>query len=296
MSIKGVTFMQILPLKQIDPVAQYIQEKNIQDENHVQYIPDCIDSIKSSLNNKFDEQSFFYLYNNEEITGILGFEKVDKETVNVWGPIVNDTSEKTLQSLKEAWDMLLNNHPEVKYCHISLHKNHILNNSKLKALRAGYVETQYTLEIHQPPHEIEEQHQMIHYSKPYFYSFDKLHSKSFIDSEVTSEDIIDSLDDDHALYLFMAEGLVKGYIYLSIDIPKHLATIPYLASHRDYRKQGIAFQMIHYATTQAFNHNEVETVRIHVDSKNHEQIQLLYEKVGFKITNEVHHFKYVRLS
>lgn len=50
--------MQILPLKQIDPVAQYIQEKNIQDENHVQYIPDCIDSIKSSLNNKFDEQSF----------------------------------------------------------------------------------------------------------------------------------------------------------------------------------------------------------------------------------------------
>src|SRR5699024_4593398 len=100
MSIKGVTFMQILPLKQIDPVAQYIQERNIQDENHVQYIPDCIDSIKTSLNNKFDEQSFFYLYNNEEITGILSFETIIKRSVHVWIPIVKDTSEKSLQSIK----------------------------------------------------------------------------------------------------------------------------------------------------------------------------------------------------
>lgn len=231
------------------------------------HIPQSIEEIKNDLSHKFDETTFYYIEDNDTITGILGFERVDDETVNVWGPIVNDTNEETLNALKEIWETLLNDHPNIKYCHISLHKDHILNNSKLKRLHAGYVETQYTLEIQQPPLPIDKQHQMTPYSKPYYYAFNKLHSNSFKHSDISADDIIDSLDDNHALYLYIAEGLVKGYIYLSIDIPEKLATIPNLASHHDYRKQGIAFQMIHFATTEAFNHQDVETVRIYVDSK-----------------------------
>lgn len=294
MNIKGVTVMQILPLKQIEPIASYLYEKNLQNSNYVEYIPTTLEDIESALMNKFNDQSFYYIEDDNHIIGILGFEKIDAESVNVWGPIVNNTSEEYLTALKETWDTLLNNHPDIKYCHISLHKDHILNNSKLKRLHAGYVETQYTLEIQQPPLPIDQQHQMTPFSKPYYYSFDKLHSNSFKHSDISSDDIIQSLGENHALYLYIAEGLVKGYIYLSIDTPKKLATIPNLASHHDYRKQGIAFQMIHFATTKAFNHDDVETVRIYVDSKKHEQIQLLYEKVGFKIVNETHHFKYVR--
>ncbi|MBL0846419.1 MULTISPECIES: GNAT family N-acetyltransferase [Mammaliicoccus] len=286
--------MQILPLKQIDPITSYLYEKNLQNNYYIEYIPTDIEEIKSALTSKFNEQSFYYIEDNNNIIGILGFEKIDDETVNVWGPIVNDTTEETLNALKEIWEMLLNNHRDIKYCHISLHKDHILNNSKLKRLHAGYVETQYTLEIQQPPLPIDKQHQMTPYSKPYYYSFDKLHSNNFKHSDISSRDIVNSLGENHALYLYIAEGLVKGYIYLSIDIPKKLATIPNLASHHDYRKQGIAFQMIHFATNKAFTHDDVETVRIYVDSKKHEQIQLLYEKVGFKIVNETHHFKYVR--
>lgn len=286
--------MQILPLKEIDPIASYLHEKNRQETNYVAHIPQSIEDIKNDLSHKFDENTFYYIEDHDTIIGILGFESVDDETANVWGPIVNDTSEETLSALKEIWETLLNDHPYIKYCHISLHKDHILNNSKLKRLHAGYVETQYTLEIQQPPLPIDKQHQMTSYSKPYYYAFNKLHSNSFKHSDISADDIIDSLDDNHALYLYIAEGLVKGYIYLSIDIPEKLATIPNLASHHDYRKQGIAFQMIHFATTEAFNHQDVETVHIYVDSKKHEQIQLLYEKVGFHIVNETHHFKYVR--
>lgn len=286
--------MNILPLKQIDLVAQYLMEKNNQNENHVEYIPDNIEEISNALQNKFNENSFYYIELNQQIVGALGFEKINKDTVNVWGPIVNNTSDELLTTLTEIWTTLLENHPTIKYCHISLHKDHILNNSKLKTLHAGYVETNYILEIHQTPHDIDQKHQLIQYSKPYYYSFSRLHSKSFKDSDVSSDDIVKSLGENHALYLYIAEGLVKGYIYLSIDTSKQLATIPYLASHRDYRKQGIAFQMIHYATTEAFKHKDVKTVRIHVDSKKHEQIQLLYEKVGFEIINETHHFKYVK--
>ncbi|RIN95704.1 N-acetyltransferase, partial [Mammaliicoccus sciuri] len=286
--------MQILPLKEIDPIASYLHEKNRQETNYVTHIPQSIEEIKNDLSHKFDETTFYYIEDHDTITGILGFERIDDETSNVWGPIVNDTNEETLNALKEIWETLLNDHPNIKYCHISLHKDHILNNSKLKRLHAGYVETQYTLEIQQPPLPIDKQHQMTPYSKPYYYAFNKLHSNSFKHSDISADDIIDSLDDNHALYLYIAEGLVKGYIYLSIDIPEKLATIPNLASHHDYRKQGIAFQMIHFATTEAFNHQDVETVRIYVVSKKHEQIQLLYEKVGFHIVNETHHFKYVR--
>lgn len=286
--------MKILPLKHIDPVAEYLQMMNSTNDNYVVYIPNGLEDIKDQLSNHFTENSFYYLEDNNEIVGALGFEIVDSESVNVWGPIINDVSEENLKAIKSIWEQLLHNFPEVQFCHISLHKDHKLNNSKLKTLHAGYVETLYTLEIHQAPTALEKQHQMIPYSKPYYYSFDKLHSKYFKNSETTSYDIVHSLDDNHALYLYIAEGLVKGYIYLAIDKPNHLATIPYLASHRDYRKQGIAFQMVHYATTQAFLNDHVETVQIHVNCKKHEQIQLLYERVGFKIVNETHYFKYVR--
>ncbi|GGI40999.1 GNAT family N-acetyltransferase [Mammaliicoccus stepanovicii] len=286
--------MNILPLKDIDTVATYLKKMNSENTNYVEYIPHDLEEIKLKLQQNFSDQNFYYVQDDNQIVAALGFEYVDNETVNVWGPIVNDTSEAVLNEVKVIWTKLLNNHPNVKYCHISLHKEHVLNNSKLKTLHAGYVETRYTLEIHHTPHKVDNQNQMIKYSKPYFYSFDKLHSKNFKNSDLNSVDIVSSLNDDHALYLYIAEGLVKGYIYLSIDTPLQLATIPYLASHKDYRKQGIAFQMIHYATTEAFKHDNVKTVRIHVNNKKHEQIQLLYEKVGFEIVNETHHFKYVR--
>ncbi|WP_323704098.1 GNAT family N-acetyltransferase [Mammaliicoccus sp. Dog046] len=285
--------MNILPLNHIDEISTYILDKNAENKNYVEFIPRTLDEIKLKLTNTFDEQSFYYMEDNQEIVGILGFEKIDTHEVNVWGPIVNDTSDETLNALEEMWKLLLSNHPDVQFCHIALHKDHQLNNSKLKRLHAGYVKTHYTLEIQQPPLAIDEHHQMTPYSKPYYYAFHKLHANSFKDSDISADDIIHTLGDNHALYLYIAEGLVKGYIYSSIQTSEQLATIPYLASHHDYRKQGIAFQMIHYATTEAFKHEDVQTVRIHVDSKKHEQIQLLYEKIGFKIVDETHHFKYV---
>ncbi|MEJ7403100.1 N-acetyltransferase, partial [Staphylococcus epidermidis] len=81
----------------------------------------------------------------------------------------------------------------------------------------------------------------------YYRLFEKLHHDTFKHDVMTAEEIIESLDSHNKLFIFMSEGLLKGYLYLQVFENTKKAEIKYFSSHTDYRFMGIAFDLLSYA-------------------------------------------------
>ncbi|WP_460914354.1 GNAT family N-acetyltransferase, partial [Staphylococcus aureus] len=82
------------------------------------------------------------------------------------------------------------------------------------------------------------------------------------------QDSIDSLDDNHQWFLFVSEGLLKGYLYLEIDSQQPIAEIKYFSSHVDYRLKGIALELLAYAWQQAFDNFDSRKFYVKIRNKN----------------------------
>ena len=107
---------------------------------------------------------------------------------------------------------------------------------------------------------------------------------------MTANEIVTSLDDQHELVLYMAEGILKGYLYLIYDELERHAEIKYFSSHADYRLKGIAFDLIQHAIHRALTRPEIERVYFKIRSKNHKLVERFHE-LGFNISSEYQKFK-----
>lgn len=105
----------------------------------------------------------------------------------------------------------------------------------MKVIQASYNFTDYYIEARTRLEEDMHQPNIIPYHKGFYRAFSKLHTTTFKYQAQSPQDIIDSLDDHHHLFLFVSEGLLKGYLYLEIDSQQSIAEIKYFSSHVDYR-------------------------------------------------------------
>ena len=67
---------------------------------------------------------------------------------------------------------------------------------------------------------------------------------TFKHNAMTPDEIIESLNEHNRLFIFVSEGLLKGYLYLQVDTERNNAEIKYFSSHMDYRLKGIAFDLL----------------------------------------------------
>lgn len=162
----------------------------------------------------------------------------------------------------------------------------------MKTIGASYTFTDYYLETSHDLGETENLHHIIQYQPAYFRSFQKLHESTFTHHEMTAEEIEQSLDSDHQLFLYMAEGILKGYLYLIYDRNQQHAEIKYFSSHSDYRLKGIAFDLIQHAIHHVLQQEQFDRIYFKIRSKNHRLVERFHE-LGFNITSEYRKFKYV---
>ncbi|MBX7783064.1 GNAT family N-acetyltransferase, partial [Staphylococcus aureus] len=93
------------------------------------------------------------------------------------------------------------------------------------------------------------------------------------------------------LFLFVSEGLLKGYLYLEIDSQQSIAEIKYFSSHVDYRLKGIAFELLAYALQYAFDNFDIRKVYFKIRNKNNKLIER-FNGLGFHINYEYIKFKF----
>lgn len=161
----------------------------------------------------------------------------------------------------------------------------------MKVIQASYNFTDYYIEARTRLEEDMHQPNIIPYHKGFYRAFSKLHTTTFKYQAQSPQDIIDSLDDHHHLFLFVSEGLLKGYLYLEIDSQQSIAEIKYFSSHVDYRLKGIAFELLAYALQYAFDNFDIRKVYFKIRNKNNKLIER-FNGLGFHINYEYIKFKF----
>ncbi|TGZ38208.1 GNAT family N-acetyltransferase, partial [bacterium M00.F.Ca.ET.162.01.1.1] len=116
--------------------------------------------------------------------------------------------------------------------------------------------------------------------------------QTFKHDVMTADEIVKSLDAYHRLFIFMSEGLLKGYLYLEIAENNNIAEIKYFSSHSDYRLMGIAFDLLSYSLHFAFSTFDIDKIYFKIRSKNTTLVER-FNELGFNINKKKKKFKYV---
>lgn len=214
---------------------------------------------------------------------------LDKQHAKVIGPITSRTDETTLNQLQQLWLTFVTAHPGIKTYEFYIGADHLFGQEVMKSLKTQYLGTLYTMAATQADTTHIDTRQVIPYSELYKKSFMSLLKNLYLHPKEQAEKLLNP-NDKHELFILVNEGLVKGYIWLSVH-PHATCYIDYVATHKDYRQQGIGHQLVAYATNYAFTQQHANEVQLRVEDKRKRTIEF-YEKIGFHKISELHHFKY----
>lgn len=283
-----------MKISQVTPnqaIASFIQTYVTERPSYTNKLPlDDEQALFTFLSEAADETGLFVVEEAQEIQMLLLCISYSEDRYKVIGPIVKTGYEPTKETFKQLFDTVTAQHQQPSTYYFAFTAQHALIKTFMKTIGASYTFTDYHLETSQDLGETQNLHHMIPYSKAYYRYFQKLHEDTFTHNAMTAKEIIASLDDNHELVLYMAEGILKGYLYLIYDKTERHAEIKYFSSHADYRLKGIAFDLIQHAIHRALNRDEIERVYFKIRSKNHKLVERFHE-LGFTITSEYQKFK-----
>lgn len=231
---------------------------------------------------------------NHQISMLMGGFAYDTHHFKMVGPFINHQDALDANAFKSLFETIISEQPKHAHFNFSFDITDDYNSALMKAIDAHYTFTDYYLST---DHTIEIRHDatrhIIPYHKAFFTHFDRLHSKIFRREAMTASEIVQTLDDNHHLFFFVSEGILKGYLYLQLKPERHKAEIKYFSSHTDYRNEGIAFNLLSYAINFAFKHEGIEKVYFKIRSKN-DQLVDRFSELGFDIRSERKKFKYIK--
>ncbi|EGQ4435557.1 GNAT family N-acetyltransferase [Staphylococcus pseudintermedius] len=283
-----------MKISQVTPnptIALFIQTYVSERPSYTNKLPlDDEQALFTFLEEAADETGLFVVEEADEIQMLLLCISYSEDRYKVIGPIVKNGYEPTKETFKQLFDAITAQHYQPSTYYFAFTAQHALIKTFMKTIGASYTFTDYHLETSQDLGETQNLHHMIPYSKAYYRYFQRLHEDTFTHNAMTANEIVTSLDDQHELVLYMAEGILKGYLYLIYDESERHAEIKYFSSHADYRLKGIAFDLIQHAIHRALTRPEIERVYFKIRSKNHKLVERFHE-LGFNISSEYQKFK-----
>jgi len=116
----------------------------------------------------------------------------------------------------------------------------------------------------------------------YSQEFVALHNTIFLQTYATGERILDKLDDDHQVFVFIRGGALLGYLYAVIDEEAQEGLVDFLGVRAAARGQGIGRQLLQTALYWFFEVKKMPQAGLVVND-DLTNARSLYEKVGFKL-------------
>lgn len=274
-------------MEDIKKTAKFLYELNQQSERHVGYIRVTLQSIEEQLA-LIKKEDMLLVMDEDDIIAAFGIERINDAEANVLGPITKQTDEMTLNMIKVMWQDFLISHPRITTYYFSLHEDHQFGQAVMKNLRTQYLGTTYTMKTTENKTTIVPQ--VIKYKPVYKRSFTDIMKDLYVDFKPMRDKILNTIVNTHELYLYLNEGIVKGFIWIQIN-DDDSCDIQFVYTHLQYRQKGIGHDLVSFAVDHAFKKHHATSVQLSVKSKREKDIAF-YEKLGFKKINEMNHFKY----
>ena len=265
-----------------DISASYLYKLQQNSEDVEQYIRNTIE----------DPGVFAQIDDQDQIQMLLLPFKYDDNKYKVIGPFIRKGEPLSLELFQDLFKSLTESKPEEVSFNFSFIVNEQDYTPMMKAIEAGYNFTDYHLIATKDVGTTEHEQNIAEYHPSYYRAFQKLHAHTFKHGAMTADEIVNSLDDNNKLYVFMSEGLLKGYLYLQVYEDNHNAEVKYFTSHSDYRMKGIAFDLLTHALHYAFQHFDINIIYFKIRSKNNKLVER-FNELGFNVNVEYKKFKFV---
>lgn len=282
--------MQIVKVSDLNQIISFINSSSDEYASYIYKLPKVQDDVKQLLQQSINTCGVYCMIEDETIVALITGINYETDKFKVLGPYVNDTFHFDTEHFIELFSSLKNAQSPNAIFNFSY--DECTHNSKtiMKSIGANYNFTDYYLNVYMPIDKTEPDVNIIDYQPGFQRAFSKLHEQTFKHNALTPKEIIESLDENNLLFLFVSEGLLKGYLYLQIDSQQSIAEIRYFSSHSDYRLKGIAFDLLSYSINYAFNHFNLSKVYFKIRSKNATLVER-FNELGFEIDTEYKKYK-----
>lgn len=283
--------MGIVQLYDITQIKSFIEHSNYESASYLYKLPQQYKEIDELITNAIEFPGVFAIQENDSIKAIILSFAYDKDTFKVIGPFIADNYVLAIDTFESLFTTMTSSQPEDAVFNFSFEEGLQQYKPLMKAIQASYNFTDYYIEAHKRLEDDMHQPNIIPYHKGFYRAFSKLHTTTFKYQAQHPQEIVDSLDETHHLFLFVSEGLLKGYLYLEINTQQSIAEIKYFSSHVDYRLKGIAFELLAYALQYAFDNYDIRKVYFKIRNKNNKLIER-FNGLGFHINYEYIKFKF----
>ncbi|WIL70336.1 GNAT family N-acetyltransferase [Staphylococcus cohnii] len=277
----------------VDQILEFLNNANYQSASYLYKLPQMHNDIRTVITNAIQDPGVFAQVNNQdEITMLLLALKYEDNKYKVLGPFIDKSIKPSIDEMTQLFDALAQSKPDTANFNFSFEEHEQTYLPFMKSLGASYSFTDYYLISTKDIGDVGNEQNIIEYQPAYYRYFSKLHNQTFKHDVMTADEIVKSLDEYHRLFIFMSEGLLKGYLYLEIAENNNVAEIKYFSSHSDYRLMGIAFDLLSYSLHFAFSTFDIDKIYFKIRSKNTTLVER-FNELGFNINYEYKKFKYV---
>ncbi|MCJ1655795.1 GNAT family N-acetyltransferase [Staphylococcus sp. NRL 16/872] len=284
--------MDIVKLSDLNQILSFLETSSNEFASYIYKLPTNQDDLTNLLQHSLTSPGIFSLIENDEICALITAIEYEKNKFKVVGPFVNADVSFSKNDYHLLFNALRDSQDSEAVFNFSYDECVQTSKPLMKDIEASYNFTDYYLNVASPIQQSEDFQNIIEYQPGFQRAFTKLHQQTFKHSVLSSQEIINSLDDNNHLFLFVSEGLLKGYLYLQVSPQTSVAEIRYFSSHSDYRLMGIAVDLLSFAIDYAFNHYELEKVYFKIRSKNATLVER-FNELGFKIDTEYKKYKYL---
>ncbi len=228
------------------------------------------------------EAMFVVAVEHDRIVGVLGYEGAGADAW-VWGPFV--TSEPWAEVTELLFSAFLQHLPPTitmlrTFSHIANQRSHqfYLSHGFHEAKTAHiYIAASPAdlsmLQRVEPCSELTDAHVP---------AFEQLHARVFPDTPISAQEIVDSLDDEHRVYVVADGTTVLGYVYATINHAPVEGYVEFLAVQPHARGQGIGQRLLLTALRWFFVDKTMPQAGLFVEDERI-NARFLYERVGFTL-------------
>ena len=287
----GGRLMDIIQLSEPQEIKAFIESSLYLSTSYLYKLPQQYEDFDTLLNEAISNSGVVALTEDGTILALMLAFSYDHHRYKVIGPFIAQDFQLDDDHFQLLFDKLTEHQPEETIFNFSFEEGVQEYKPFMKQIHASYNFTDYYLEAHQDLGETFNSQNIIEYQRGFYRAFSKLHLMTFKHDAMTPEEIIESLDEHNRLFIFVSEGLLKGYLYLQVDTERNNAEIKYFSSHMDYRLKGIAFDLLEYALKYAFKHYTIHKVYFKIRNKNSKLVER-FNELGFQINYEYKKYKF----
>ncbi len=201
--------MSIVQLYDITQIKSFIEHSNYESASYLYKLPQQYNEIDVLITDAIESPGVFSIKENDSIKAIILSFAYDKNKFKVIGPFVADNYVLSVETFETLFKTMTSNQPDDAVFNFSFEEGIQQYKPLMKVIQASYNFTDYYIEARTRLEEDMHQPNIIPYHKGFYRAFSKLHTTTFKYQAQSPQDIIDSLDDHHHLFLFVSEVYLK---------------------------------------------------------------------------------------